>query len=103
MISIIHWDGTSEPTPDIGSLGDLFDELATADREHGDVSVVDEESGWCMTAHRDGRLVFENLSMGGERHMKPVSKDRVLQLWRLLADDQIEAILREPWVLGYGT
>jgi hypothetical protein len=35
--------------------------------------------------------------------MKPVSKDRVLQLWRLLANGQIEAILREPWELGYGT
>lgn len=103
MFSIIHWDGSSETAPELDSLGALFDELLSADREHGDVAVVHEESGWTISAHRDGRLVCENLSSGGERHMKGVSKDRVIDLWRLLANGEVEALLREPWASGYGT
>lgn len=103
MFSIIHWDGASDTAASIESLGPLFDELSTADREHGAVAVVDEATAWAISAHGDGRLVFENLSSGGERHMKPVSKDKVIQLWQLLAKGEVEAILREPWVTGYGT
>ncbi len=33
--------------------------------------------------------------------MIPVSKERVLALWRLLAAGDIEAILKEPWRPGY--
>jgi hypothetical protein len=102
MFSVIHSDGSSDTTPPTGSLPDLFDELRTADREHGDVSVVHEESGWALSAHRDGRLVFENLSTGGQRYMTPVTRDRVLELWQRLADGDVDGLLSEPWRSGYG-
>lgn len=101
MFSIIHTDGSGEDNPSLESLSDLYDELLSADREHGDVTVVHEDTGWSMSAHRDGRLVFEHLGKGGERHMMPVSKERVLKLWGKLIEGDIDGILSEPWVLGY--
>jgi hypothetical protein len=82
-------------------LSDLYDELLSADREHGDVAVVHEESGWSISAHRDGRVVLEHLGKGGERHMIPVSKDRVLELWRKLVVGDIDSLMTEPWKHGY--
>lgn len=102
MFSVIHWDGSSESNPPRDLLPALLDELGIADREHGDVTVVHEDSGWSMSAHRDGRLVFENLSSGGERHMKPISKERVIELWSRLIGGDIGAVLAEPWLAGYG-
>ena len=67
------------------SLSDLYDELQWEDIEHVDVSVVHDDSGWAMSAYGSGRLIFEHLGEGGECHMIPVSKERVLELWRLLA------------------
>jgi hypothetical protein len=87
--------------PAVESLPALYDELLSADREHGDVSVIHEDSGWSMSAHRDGRLVFEHLEQGGERHMIPVSKERVLDLWRRLIEGDMDSILAEPWQPGH--
>ena len=103
MFSVIHWDGSSDANPPVASLPALLDELCIADREHGDVAVVHEDTGWSLSAHRDGRVVFENLSTGGERHMKPVQRDRVLELWRRLIDGDVEGVLGEPWHSGYGS
>lgn len=102
MFSIMHWDGSGDASPSLASLEELFDELQVADQEHGDVAVIHEETGWSMSAHRDGRLVLENLDSGGERHMKPVPKDLVIQLWRLLAAGKIDKVLEQPWTPGYG-
>ncbi len=88
--------------PGLDSLSALYDELLTADREHGDVSVTHDDSGWCMSAHRDGRVVFEHLDEGGERHMIPVQKELVLELWNRLIHGEIEGLLAEPWTPGYG-
>ncbi|WP_441287953.1 hypothetical protein ACSRUE_38715 [Sorangium sp. KYC3313] len=101
MFSIVHTDGSGEENPPLDSLSDLYDELASVDREHGDVSVIHDASGWCMSAHRDGRLVFEHLREGGERHMMPVNKTRALELWRRLIDGDIDGLLAEAWRPGY--
>ena len=101
MFSVIHKDGPGEENPGLETLSDLYDELQAADREHGDVAVVHEDTGWSMSAHRDGRLVFEHLSEGGERHMFPVPKERVLQLWRCLIEGDIDGLLALPWKPGY--
>jgi hypothetical protein len=62
---------------------------------------VHEDSGWCMSAHRDGRLVLGHLGKGGERHMMPVTKQHVLELWIRLIDGDIDGLLSEPWKQGY--
>jgi hypothetical protein len=105
MFSIRHTAGSGEVNPPVEAIYALYDELLTADQEHGDVSVANEESGWCMSAHRDGRVVFGNLKDYGrsDRHMIPVSKERVLELWKRLIDGDIDGLLKEPWKEGYGT
>ena len=98
--SVLHADGSGD---DVGleGLSDLYDELLTADEEHGDVSVIDDATGWCLSAHRGGQLIFGHLRDGGERHMFPVAKERVLELWRRLGEGDVEGLLKEPWKPGY--
>lgn len=101
MFSVIHTDGSDGQSPPIDTLSSLYDELSTTGREHGDVAIVHEDTGWSLSAHRDGRLVFEHLGEGGERHMTDVPKERVIELWlRLIAGD-IEGVRAEPWRPGY--
>lgn len=101
MYSVRHSDGSGTDDPPIESLGALYDELARADREHGDVAVVHDKTGWTISAHRDGRVVLEHLADGGERHMIPVPRDRVLELWRRLIAGDIDGLKTEPWKPGY--
>jgi hypothetical protein len=101
MFGILHSDGAGEDNPPLASLSDLYDELLSADREHGDVAVINDDSGWCMSAHRDGRLVLEQLGKGEPRHMIPVSKERLLELWKRLIDGDIDGLLSLPWKPGY--
>ncbi len=101
MFGILHIDGSGDDNPPLECLSDLYDELRLADREHGDVSVIHDDTGWCISAHRDGRLVFGHLGLGEERHMFPVSKEYVLQIWRRLIEGDIDGLLAEPWKPGY--
>jgi hypothetical protein len=101
MFSVMHTDGSGDDSPSLERLPELLDELRSATAEHGDVAVVHEDSGWCLSAHCDGRLVLEHLREGGERHMIPVARERILDLWRRLAVGDIESILQEPWRPGY--
>jgi hypothetical protein len=105
MFSIRHTDGSGEVDPPIEILSNLYDELKSTDQEHGDVSVTDEKSGWCMSAHRGGQLVFGNLRDHGRSdcHMTPVPKERVLELWKRLIAGDIDGLLSEPWLPGYGS
>jgi hypothetical protein len=101
--NVRHTDGSGDLDPPADALSALYDELLFSDTEHGDVSVTHDESGWCMSAHRDGRVVFGNLRDYGasDRHMIPVPKERVLELWKRLIDGDIEGLLKEPWQPGY--
>jgi len=103
MFGILHTDGSGDNDPPVECLSDLYDELLTADPEHGDVAVIHDESSWCLSAHRDGRVVFSRLSDPGQdvRHMIPVSKDRVIELWKRLIGGDINGLLAEPWKPGY--
>jgi hypothetical protein len=95
-------DASGEDEPPLESLSDLFDELKSSGIIDGNVAVINDDTGWCLSAHRDGRLVFEHLGNdGGERHMIPVSKERTLELWRRLIDGDIACLLAEPWTPGY--
>lgn len=83
----VHADGNGEDDPSLDSIPGLYDELLTATQEHGDVAIVIEDNAWSMSAHRDGRSVFEQLFVvGSQRHMIPVPKERVLKLWLKLID-----------------
>jgi hypothetical protein len=99
---ILHSEGSGEDGVSLDQLPDLYEELRTADQEHGDVSVVHEETGWCISSHRDGRVVFAHLGRrGAPRHMSPVPKARVLELWRRLIEGDLDGLAAEPWRPGY--
>jgi hypothetical protein len=103
MFGVIHMDSSGEEDPPVESLADLYDELRLSGIVDGNVAVIHDDSSWCMSAHRDGGLVFEHLGTGrpSARHMMPVSKERVLELWRRLIDGDIDGLLSEPWKAGY--
>jgi hypothetical protein len=102
MYYLRHADGGYEDNPPLALLSLLYDELATTDQEHGDVSVVNEDNGWCMSAHRNGQLVFGKLGDRNDCHMLDVSKDRTIKLWIRLINGDINGILKEePWRPGY--
>jgi len=95
--------GNSDIEYPIGSLADLYSELAEADHEHTDVSLT-HESEWCLSAFPSGLLIWENVSGEGEpQHMLNVSKEKTIELWSLLANGLIEEINKENWLQGYGS
>ena len=98
---VTHRMGHTERTP-LAALPELLAELDAGadDLEHTSVSVT-HESEWCLAAYRDGRLVFENLEDGEPRHMAGVPPERIIALWRLLAEGDLAALEREPWRPGY--
>ena len=101
--TVTHWLGQMEPGSDSTDFADLLAEVDVADAEHGDVAVEDE-SGWSLTAHGNGHVTFENVEEDGDpRHMRDVPRDKVLELMRLVAAGDIEAVSREDWQPGYTT
>jgi hypothetical protein len=103
MFSVIHMDSSGDDDPPIESLPVLYEELFASGIMDGNVAVINQDTGWCISAHRDGRLVFEQLGDDGKstRHMIPVPKEQVLRLWKRLIDGDIDGILSEPWKPGY--
>ena len=102
MFGVLHTDGTGDSNPPIESLSDLYDELLTAEPEHGDVAVINDDKGWSVSAHRDGQVVLENLAVQGtQRHMTDVTKERALWIWTRLINGEIDDLLAEPWKEGY--
>ena len=82
------------------------------DFEHPDVSLK-HEMEWCLSAFLSGLLISENVGGVPEnddpdpeakpkpaRHMKGVSRQKVLELWLKLAPGNIAAVEAEPWLPG---
>ncbi len=104
-----RWDG-GERNPPIERLGEILQELdiETEDFEHPDVSLK-HETEWCLSAFLSGLLIWENVGDASEdddpegdpvRHMKGVSRQKVLELWLKLAAGDTAAVEAEPWLPG---
>jgi hypothetical protein len=98
--SVLHTDGSGDEEIPVEGLSDLYDELSSADQEHGDVSVTNDDNHWTISAHRDGRVVLMNLDTFVHCHMIPVPKEEVLRLWHHLIAGNLEELHREPWKPG---
>ena len=94
-------DASGQDNPPLESLPDLYDELWSSGIVDGNVAVINDDSGWYISAYRDGRVVFGHLRESKDRHMIPVPKERVLDLWRRLIDGDMESLFAEPWIPGY--
>ena len=94
--------GDSDENPSVEQMREALAELDVEDVEHPDVALI-RESGWSLGAYPSGLLVWEDLSAGNEpRHMRGVTRKRVLELWQILARGDIAAVDAEPWKPGYG-
>lgn len=95
-------NGQGEQNPHLSRLSILYAEMLEATPEHGDVAVTNTDLGWHISAHRGGQVIIaESGKRGTARHMFPVSKEKVIQLWKMLIDGQIEKLQAEPWKPGY--
>lgn len=99
-----HRWGDMQDEPPLESLSALYDELEFEDEEHVSVSLT-HESDWDLGAYGGGLLIWENLETeeNEARHMKDLTKQKVLELWEKLAHGRIDEIEKEPWLPGYGS
>ncbi len=95
--------GDADDNPSVEQMREALAELDIEDIEHPDVALI-HESGWCMGAYSSGLLVWENLAddAGQPRHMRGVTRERVLELWQRLSRGELSAIEGDPWRAGYG-
>jgi hypothetical protein len=104
-----RWGG-HERNPPVERLRKILQELdiETEDFDHPDVSLK-HETEWCLSAFLSGPLIWENVGGAPEdhesepedqptRHMKGVSRQKVLELWLKLAAGDIAAVEAEPWL-----
>ena len=94
-----RWGG-DESLPTFDRMREVLAELDDDDDEHPCVSLT-HESEWSLGAFPGGLVVWENLEAGEPRHMNKVARERVLELWRKLADGRLSEIEAEPWLPGY--
>lgn len=105
MYTVRHWWGKQETQLPPKRFAEIISELKDADDEHPDVSLT-HESEWTLSYGRTGVLGFENVETGKkgeERHMKGVSPERVIELWKRLAKGDLEWLEKQPWQAGYGS
>jgi hypothetical protein len=81
-------------------MAEVLAQLDVQDSEHPDVS-LSHETGWCLGAYPTGVVVWENVEVGDARHMKDVSRERMLELWIHLSKGEIATIEAEAWMPGY--
>ncbi|MGF1733619.1 hypothetical protein [Photobacterium kasasachensis] len=97
-----HLMGNSDIEYPLEFLSSLYSELSDTNDEHADVSLT-HDTEWCISAFASGLVIWENVSGQGEpKHMKNISKEKLLSLWHELAVGNISKIEQEPWLLGYG-
>jgi hypothetical protein len=95
-------NGASIRNPSLAQMQVLLESLTYCDPEHPDVGLK-HESQWCLSAFGSGLLVFENVETGeGPWHMRGILRERVLELWQLLASGNVRELQLLPWEPGYG-
>jgi len=106
--AVDRWTGGGEDNPPVERLREILQELDIEDPEHPDAWLVHRETGWCLSAFSSGLLIWANhddpgpepIAYPGDRHMRGVSREKVLELWLKLAAGDIAAVEAEPWLPG---
>ena len=98
--SVTHRYGEMEAGVPSEHFVAILAELDENDNEHPNVALVDE-SGWALSAYQSGLLVWEHLDRRNPRHMKNVSREKILKLWKQLASGDHISIEKEAWLPGY--
>ena len=81
-----RWGAMQRDAP-VARLREVLQSLDIADDEHASVALT-HETEWCLSVFPSGLLVWENLEIdeNNARHMKGVSREKVLALWLKLAE-----------------
>jgi hypothetical protein len=95
-----RWGG-SEDSPSVERMKEILAELDKSDAEHPDTWLT-HESGWTLSAHETGLLVWDHEEAARTRHMRDVPRSHVLDLWTKLSAGLVDEIEREPWCSGTG-
>jgi hypothetical protein len=97
-VAIRHAFGGMESDPSLDGLRALLAELdEVADDEHPDVSICDE-SGWELSAFRDGTLIWGDVESGDdELELSDVPRDEMVRLFELVAIGRTEELRGLPW------
>jgi hypothetical protein len=93
--------GDSVDEPSLEQMREALAELDVEDVEHPD-TWLEHESGWSLSAFEVG-LLWQNIETDEPpRHIKDVTRERVLELWLKLAEGKVAEIDAEPWLPGNG-
>lgn len=98
---VVHADGRHEEGYPLNQLHLLPQQVnGVADPEQCVALTNDTE--WCLSYHATGDLLWEN-NLGDLMdtwYLSNVSEDKLVQLWSLLAEGEIEKIKLENWIKG---
>lgn len=97
-----RWGGTDDG-PTVERMKEILAQLAEDDLEHPD-AWLSMEDGWTLSADQEGLVVWHNVERGvaEPRHMRGVTRERMLELWLLVAQGRTNEIDALPWQPGYG-
>ena len=93
--------GDSEDINDVSELEKLYAEKDNGDEEHFGVSLTNDV--WVLSLNSSNTLIWENLEDEKikPKHLKNVSRGKVIELWQKLFYEKIDDIDSEPWMDGY--
>jgi hypothetical protein len=89
---------------DESGIAELIAELdGPLDDEHPDISVLDGDSGWLLSAFQSGKMVWENVEndAGKPRHMVNVSRTEMARVMTLIATGNVDEVEALDWQAGY--
>lgn len=107
MILTLGFREECDPSSD--RLREVLDNLEEfEDEEVPGVSLSCGETEWSLGTFADGLTIWMNLSYarfgyGQPRHMRGVPREKVFELWGLLATGRFAEIERESWLPGDGS
>jgi hypothetical protein len=94
-------DGVSEVEPNAKRMMVLILQLhGCEEADFPEVSLY-HESGWVLTYTIERTLLLENdlLADEGIRFMRKMSSRETHRIWMLLANNEIDALKSEPWMI----
>ena len=94
--------GATVDAPDLAAMRELLCSLEGKDEEHPDVSLT-HGSGWTLSVHAGGLVVWENIETDEGAMHTHVSLERALAMWQLLAQGRVDEVGALGWLPGYGT
>jgi len=100
---VYHRCGDAERDPPTSIFPILLDELDVRldDEEHTSISVI-HESEWGLGVYHGGYVTWENVEGEGEpRHMRNVSREKLLVMMERVASGDLAELETEPWQAGY--